>query len=435
MSTPSTALRKAPRAGWVALVAGMASYIDGGAIASFSIAMVLYQESLGTSTAELGTLLSLLTFGIAVGAAIGGRLGDKFGRRPVFLVTVSLVVLGLVILIVAQSFSVLLIAAALVGFGAGADLPVSIATIAEAASDKNRGALVSFSQTLWFAAQIVTTVLSLFVGSMGRLGGQILFGHVAIVGIAVLILRFSIPESAEWSAARDERRRGVKTLRAERVGIKAVLTNKIFLLPFLALLAFYTLTNIGSLTTNQYAAYIAVNIANTTVQGLSVAGLIGGLPVGVICALLFMRLADTRFRMPAFLVGCAAWLLSFLVPVIFGFSFTTLVFVILFGTIGGGLAFEAIMRVWSQENFPTLMRATVQGSVIAFGRAVASVSVLLAPIFLTQPRLLFLILGVLAAIGLAIGYIAFRKPRFNAFALEDEPVEQAEADAAAARLA
>jgi inositol transporter-like SP family MFS transporter len=413
----------------------MASYIDGGAIASFSTAMVLYQEPLGISTSELGTLLSLLTFGIAIGAAIGGRLGDKFGRRPVFLVTVSFVVIGLVILIVAQSLPLLLIAAALVGFGAGADLPVSIATIAEAASDKNRGALVSFSQTLWFAAQIVTTVLTLFVGSMGRLGGQILFGHVAVVGIAVLILRFSIPESTEWSAARDERNRGVKTLRAERVGIKAVLTNKIFLLPFLALLAFYTLTNIGSLTTNQYAAYIAVNIAGTTVQGLSVAGLIGGLPVGIICALLFMRLADTRFRMPAFLVGCAAWMLSFLVPVVFGFSFTTLVFVILFGTIGGGLAFEAIMRVWSQENFPTLMRATVQGSVIAFGRAVAAVSVLLAPIFLTQPRLLFLILGVLAAIGLAVGYLAFRKPRFNAFALEDEPVEQAEGDAAAARLA
>ena len=424
MTASSAAPRRAPRAGWVALIAGMASYIDGGAIASFSIALVLYQEPLGISTGELGVLLSIITFGIAIGALVGGRLGDFFGRRPVFLVTLTLVVIGLAILIFAESFPLLFIAAILVGFGAGADLPVSIATIAEAASSRNRGALVSFSQTLWFAAQIVTSVLSVFVGGMGRLGGQILFAHVAVIGVVVLILRFTIPESNEWRTARDERNAGAHTVRAKEAGLKAVLTNKVFLIPFIALLGFYSLTNIAAVTANQYAAYIAVHSANTTIQGLSTASLIGGLPVGVICALLFMRLADGRFRMLAYVIGAVSTVLAYTIPVIFGFSFASLAATITFGTIGGGLAFEAIMRVWSQENFPTLVRSTVQGSVIGIGRLLAAVMVLLAPLLLSQPRTLFAILGGLAAIGLVVGYVAFRRPRFNAFEVEAEDVDE-----------
>ena len=427
MSTSLTAARTGPRAGWVALVAGMASYIDGGAIASFSIALVLFQEPLGISGGQLGLLLSIITFGVAGGAAVGGRLGDAYGRRPVFLVTVGLVVVGLIILIFAESFPFLVVAAVLVGFGAGADLPVSIASIAEAAEDRNRGALVAFSQTLWFAAQIVTSVLSIVVGGMGRLGGQILFAHVAIVGVIVLALRFTIPESDDWKDARAERLAGAHTVRAQRIGIKAVLRDKVFLVPFAALLGFYTLTNVASMVSGQYGAYLAVNAANTSVQGLATAGLIGGLPVGVICALLFMRLADTRFRMKAYLVGCVAWVLAFLVPAVFGFSFATLAATIAFGTIGGGLAFEAIMRVWAQENFPTLMRATVQGAVISIGRLVAAVMVLLAPLLLDQPRVLFALLGAIVVAGLIIGYIGFRKPRFDGFHLENKDIDQIEA--------
>lgn len=427
MSARSAAASKAPHPAWVALISGMASYIDGGAIASFSTALVMFQEPLGISTGQLGVLLSIITFGVAVGAAVGGRLGDAFGRRPVFLVTVSLVVAGLVILIFAESFPLLFVAAALVGLGAGADLPVSLATISEAAEDRNRGALVAFSQTLWFAAQIVTSVLTVAVGGMGRLGGQILFAHVAAVGLIVLVLRFTIPESEDWKNARAEQLVGAHTVRAQKVGIKAVVRDKVLLVPFAALLAFYTLTNVASLVSGQYGAYLAVNAANISLQDLATAGLMGGLPVGVVCALLFMRLADTRFRMTVYLVGCVAWVLAFLVPAVFGFSFATLTATITFGTIGGGLAFEAIMRVWAQENFPTLVRSTVQGAVISVGRLVASVTVLFAPLLLSQPRVLFAVLGAIAVTGLIIGYIGFRKPRFDAFHPELQDNELTEA--------
>lgn len=423
MSDVTTITRKRPRGVWVALIAGMASYIDGGAIASFSIAIVLFQEPLGIDEGQLGILLSTVTFGIAVGAAVGGRLGDRFGRRPVFLATVSMVVVGLVVLIFAQSFELLFAAAVLVGFGAGADLPVSIATIAEAAQDKNRGALVSFSQTLWFAAQIVTSVLSIVVGGMGRLGGQILFAHIAIVGVVVLILRFTIPESSDWKAARREQLAGVHTVRAQRVGLKAIVQDRRFLIPFLALAVFYTLVSMATLTINQYAPYVAINIANISIQELATASLILGLPLGVICALGFMKVADTKLRMPAYLVGAASFVISFLVPVFLGFSFETLVVIVAFGTIGGGLAGEAIMRVWSQENFPTLMRATVQGAVISTGRLLAALTVLLTPLLLGSPRVLFLVLGVIATTGLVVGYLAFRRPRFDAFKLEAEDLD------------
>src|SRR6185436_1201435 len=90
-----------------------------------------------------------LTFCIAVGALVGGRLGDLLGRRRVFLVTMALIVAGSALLTFGATYPLLLAGTVLVGLGVGADLPVALATIGEAASDKNRGAILVFSNLLW----------------------------------------------------------------------------------------------------------------------------------------------------------------------------------------------------------------------------------------------------------------------------------------------
>lgn len=190
---------KRPNEWWVGVVSGMASYIDAAAIVSSGIALVLYQQA-GTVTAtEIGVLSAALTFSIAIGALTGGRLGDLFGRRSVFIATMAMVVIGSGLLVASNGYVLLMIATILVGLGTGADLPVSLATVSEAASDRTRGKLVAFSQVLWFAGILGTQLTALFVGGLGRVGGQIMFGSVGIIALVVMLLRLTIPESDKWT--------------------------------------------------------------------------------------------------------------------------------------------------------------------------------------------------------------------------------------------
>lgn len=403
----------------------MASYIDAAAIVSSGTALVLYQQSIGITGGEIGVLSGALTFCIAIGALSGGRLGDRFGRRAVFIATMAMTVLGAGVLVASPAFAGLLVGTVLVGLGTGADLPVSLATISEAATDENRGKLVGFSQVLWFAGILATYAISTVVGDLGRLGGQIMFAHVGVVALAVLFLRFTIPESTAWSDARSEKVAGVETVRAARHGIRDVFTQRIFLVPFLALLVFYTLTNLGANTGGQFGAYVAVNVVGLSVPFFSTMNLIS-VPVGMVLAFWFMRIVDGRLRMPFYVVGAVCLVVSYGLPLVFGFSLPTLVAMLAFGAVGNAFAFEAIMKVWSQESFPTLLRGSVQGAIIAVARVAAALLALVTPLLLDHPEVMYGILTALVAVGVLVGWLAFRRAVFNAFTIEGKDLADAQ---------
>ena len=359
-SVPATSpTRKVPNPWYVAVVSGMASYIDAAAIVSSGIALVLYQHSIGVTGNQIGVLSAVLTLAIAAGALVGGRLGDRFGRRRVFMVTMALVVVGSAILVFSSGFALLVLGSALTGFATGADLPVSISTIAEVGTEKNRGKLVGFSQVLWTIGIIATVALSTIVGGMGHLGGQIMFAHVGVVALIVLLLRLTIPESPVWLSAQQERATGVNTERAVRTRLR-FLFKAPYLVPFVALLVFYALVNLGANTGGQFNTYLWVNAAGSTVQFSSTIGLVL-FPVGLVLAIVFVRVLGSQHRMKFFYVGLVAYILSPLIPAVFGVSVTTLIIWQVLGAIGGSFAFEAIMKVWTQESFPTLLRTTAQG--------------------------------------------------------------------------
>lgn len=416
-----------PNAWWVAIVAGMASYIDAAAIVSAGIAFVIYQGAIGLSPDAIGLLSAALTLSIAIGALIGGRLGDRFGRRSVFIITMILIALGSALLVFSVDVPLLLVGTILVGVGTGADLPVSLATISEAADDHNRGKLIGFSQIMWFVGIFGAIVLSIFVGGLGHLGGQLLFGQVGVVAVIVLFLRLTIPESATWTAANSERADGEHTVRAQRVGVRDILGNRIYLVPFLALLGFYTLTNLAANTTGQFGTYINVNLAGLDVQTSSMIGL-AGIPLGILFALWFMRVSDTSRRMPYYIAGVIAFVASQLVYVAFGFSIVTILVASVLGAFGSSFAFEAIMKLWTQESFSTLMRSTAQGAIIAVARVAAAALALFTPALLGTPKLMFFLVAVVVAIGGAIGWLGFRKGRFNSFDIEAKDISTARAE-------
>ena len=63
----------------------------------------------GLGAGSIGALSALLTFLFAIGALVGGRLGDRFGRRKVFTVTMIGLAVGIAVMAGAQNVAMLYI--------------------------------------------------------------------------------------------------------------------------------------------------------------------------------------------------------------------------------------------------------------------------------------------------------------------------------------
>ncbi|MHA6523248.1 MFS transporter [Tessaracoccus sp. G1721] len=418
MAGSATATAKAPNPWWVGLVCGMASYIDAAAIVGTGIALVIYQHAIGLDAGQIGWLSGALTFFIAIGALLGGKLGDTFGRRSVFVVTMAVIVVGATLATFATGFPLLLAGVALVGFGTGADLPVSLATIAESSDDHNRGKIIGFSNMLWLVGIISAVGISTFFGGLGRLGGQLLFGQVAVVALLVLIARFTIPETPSWLKAQAE---GPGAGGASRVKVSVrELVSGPYAKPFFGLLGFYGLTNLAANTQGQFTTYLWVNVVGIDVQLASLIGLLS-FPLFIVFGLWFMRIVDGKYRFLFFSIGAVAYAASYFIPALLGFSFTTMLVYTLLNGMGGAFAFEGIMKVWTQESFPTLLRTTAQGTILAVARFGAALLASVTPLLINSgPQALFAGLGAVVTVGVLIAWFVFHNAPRNQFLDERE---------------
>lgn len=126
-----------------------------------------------------------------------------------------LIIIGASMLTFSRSFPLLIAGMIVMGTGIGADLPVSLATISEAATEQNRRGAVVFSHVLWTAGILATLAIPTAVGNVGLIAGQILFGQIAVIALIVLVLRLMIPESKLWLQTR-----GISTITTDRTRVR-----------------------------------------------------------------------------------------------------------------------------------------------------------------------------------------------------------------------
>lgn len=376
----------------------MASYLDAGAIVTTGTALVLFQESFGITPGQFGQLSALLTIMIAVGAFIGGPLSDRFGRRRIFMLTIVIYAIGALVLVLAPSIAALYLGIFLIGFASGADLPPSLAMIAEAAPEGEEGKMITFSHILWMVAIPIVNVFGIAVGDMAADGARIMYGHLLIVAVIVLILRLQLPESPVWN----KRKEAIETGSIDKASLKGIFSKR-YLPVLLGVSLFYAITNIAANTNGQFATYLYVNVAGADVQTASAMNIIG-LLCGIAASFFLMRIVDTRYRMVGFVFGTIAAVIAFLVPAIIGITIITLVFMGVVYGVAGIVSGEPLFKVWSQELFPTEYRSTAQGIGIAFTRVVASGAALITPgIIEYGPSLLFVLLAAVVLIAGLIG--------------------------------
>lgn len=158
---------------------------------------------------QTGTLFFL---GMLIGAALFGRLADRYGRRRILIATVALdAVFGLAS-VFAPSFTALIALRFLTGMAVGGTLPVDYAMMAEFLPARSRGRWLVALEGFWsigtVAVALTAWLVSLYVPEDGWRFIFLVTALPALIGIG---LRFLVPESPMYllRAGRDERARRV----------------------------------------------------------------------------------------------------------------------------------------------------------------------------------------------------------------------------------
>lgn len=94
---------------------------------------------------------------------IYGKLADRIGRKPVFILGLIIFVLGSLLSGLSQSMEMLILFRAIQGIGAGAIMPVTFTIIADIYPLEKRAKVLGFNGSAWGIASVVAPLLGGFI--------------------------------------------------------------------------------------------------------------------------------------------------------------------------------------------------------------------------------------------------------------------------------
>jgi putative MFS transporter len=155
--------------------------------------------------------------GMAIGAALGGTLSDKLGRKTVFALT--LLVYGLATGVSALSWSVgaLLVLRFVVGLGLGAELPVASTLVSEFSPRRIRGRVVVLLEAFWALGSIGAALVGYLVIPTSDDGWRWALLIGALPALYAVFVRLRMPESVRFLESKGRHDDAERTVRSFEV--------------------------------------------------------------------------------------------------------------------------------------------------------------------------------------------------------------------------
>ncbi|MCW4462740.1 MFS transporter [Sphingomonas sp. BT-65] len=401
------------------ILAGLANYIDAGSIVAGAAALALWVEAYHLSTDLVGMIGAFGPNAIAagIGALIGGRLCDLFGRKKIYQYDMLFYAFGMLWLVFAVNAWMVVIGFFLVGLAVGADIPASWSLIAEMAPDDKRGKHSGVAQVLWYLGPVVVLLLFLVLEPLGMLGARIVFAHLAILAIALTFLRSRMKESQRWVEAQakgetEQRGRWQDLFTRQHIGSMAFLAGM------------YLFWNLWAGTNGFFFPYILRTVGDQS-QAMSVAIQALSFLLGMASIFfIFMKLADKVNQRLLFGISAVTQIIGMSLLALFPLTLPIAIIHVFLMSVGGGFGAQSFFQLWSSEMFPTALRATAQGVMFAIVRIALGVFSFFVP-WLTATgftTLAWILVGFLAISGV-IGFVW--APRNEGKSLEQLEAERA----------
>lgn len=370
-----------------AVLTSLADYIDAGSIVAGGASLTQWSHSFGMGSTAVGLLAAFSSNAISagIGGLLGGRLGDLLGRKRIYSYDLLVYCFGLLWIIFAQNVWMLFVGYVVAGLAVGADVPTSWSLISELAPSKSRGKLMGLTNIFWYIGPIVTLAIAFGTASLGILDTRIVFGHLFIIAIITWWLRRKMIESPRWAArtgSESESRQPKVSATLSMSRVRALLRGP-NLRNLLFVMTIFTLWNIPAGTMGFFLPKIIASVGKqTTAMSDSVQG-IWFVSSIITVAFVFMPLGDRLSRKWLYGISAAGQTIPFVLLAVFPLKGMAMLIgpVLLYG-LSQGLGQWPLLRIWSVELFPTMLRNTGQGLVFCVMRITIGIWSFFVPLLL-----------------------------------------------------
>ena len=378
--------------------AGVASYLDAAILVSAGIALPLWVEHLELNTWWAGAASTILTLSVAVGSLFGGRLSDVFGKVTVFNLDILFVVIGGVVTACAVNLPMLIIGLIVMGLASGADLPTSLAVIAERVPDRYQGKVISVTELFWLAGIILSQGIGFLVAGIAMAGVAIMFMVIASIALITWLMRVLSPrfkriEEELYELNESDRVAGASGTLAGAYPLSALLKSPRYLSSLAMLAVFYLMWNIPANTWGSFQTYFMVEIGGRSQSFATACGFIANVLADGVTYTVFVRFADTKHRYRIMFLGLVCGISAFCISAFAGGQWMVFTVCYFMFSMTNTLHGEPIYKIWSQQLFPANARATATGFTYAAVRLLTAAFGLVTPTLMSySPSLLLWIL-------------------------------------------
>ena len=183
-----------------------------------NVALPSIQDDLHADLASLEWTINAYTLSLAVLLVVGGRLGDIFGRKRIFLIGVSLFALSSAAIGLAPDDTALIVGRAIQGIGAAMMMPATLSIVTNAFPPEERGKALG----TWAGVSALALAIGPVVG--GFLTEQvswraIFFLNLPVAAAAIVVTLRAVRESRDETVGRTIDYAGIATLTVGLTGL------------------------------------------------------------------------------------------------------------------------------------------------------------------------------------------------------------------------
>ncbi len=181
----------------IVILCFLLNLLDGFDVLALAFTAASIREEFGLSGAQIGTLMSAGLFGMSAGSLLLAPQADRFGRRPLLIVSTALSALGMGMSAVSHDMLSLGIWRVVTGIGVGGILACTNVITSEYSSNKWRGLAISIYAAGFGIGAVLGGISAVFLQE--QYGWRAVFvtgaALTALVGVALLLW---LPESVDF---------------------------------------------------------------------------------------------------------------------------------------------------------------------------------------------------------------------------------------------